>query len=198
MTDLRTLDHNINGTCQDDPERRCNDNQKLDDFEPAVYDALKTFCQQDTTGLIAPKKALQYTHYNFQGFRYTNSVSNRKESIVFFRAEQGGPFTAGAIRQIFSLPTADGATADPIVMAVEPFEAVTDSSDPFVRWRDFGAGLWRAPAGTIQIIRPSSAGICHANQRKWDDNTWVMRPLNQVNLMKCYFPAILNPYSQRF
>jgi hypothetical protein len=184
MTDLRTLDRNINGACEDESARWFNDKQKVEDLEPAVYDALKVFCQRDTTDLTVQRKAFLHAHYTFRGFRYTTSVSDRKESIVFFHPAQGGSPTPAAIRQIFSLPTHDGSTTLIVLMAVEAFEAMTDSTDPFHRWRDFGASLWRAPTGSIQIINPSSAQICHANQRKWADDIWVMRPLNKVSFIQ--------------
>jgi hypothetical protein len=151
MTDLRTLDRNINGACEDESARWFNDKQKVEDLEPAVYDALKVFCQRDTTDLTVQRKAFLHAHYTFRGFRYTTSVSDRKESIVFFHPAQGGSPTPAAIRQIFSLPTHDGSTTLIVLMAV-------------------GASLWRAPTGSIQIINPSSAQICHANQRKWADD----------------------------
>lgn len=193
MTDLRTLDKNINDTYEDSPERWPDDRQDLCDLEPSVYDALKIFCLRENTNFTASRKGFLHTHYTIRGFKYTTSVSNRKDSIIFFQSEQGDSFMPAAIRQIFSIPaeTCDGTTKQAVFMAVEPFEAATDSNGPFHRWKDFGAGLWRGPAGPIQIIRPS-ANICHANQRKWDEDCWVMRPLNRVSQVQVVVATVLN------
>jgi hypothetical protein len=186
MSDIRTLDSNINPIFEDDAIEQDLDEEKLKPLDPETYNALVTFSStKDGCGWTPRKDALLHTRYRIRGLQYTRSTAGKKDSVIFFQPKAGGPLVPGVIRQIFSLPRVnpEGNKTRGILLAVQRYKSLADIDhirDPFKRFTDFGAGLWHEKMDRLEIITTTQK-ICHAIWRQWEDKILVMRPLNRVS-----------------
>jgi hypothetical protein len=185
MNDIRTLYSDINDMPANDDISASNFNEaKLKPLDEETYRALVTFAANDKNeGWTAHKEALLHVQHTIRGQQYQRSTASKKNSVIFFQPKAEEGLVPGVIRQIFSIPRTipNGAVTHCVLFAVQRFHHLDDRiHNPFRKFENFGAGLWRDTTSQIEIITPSQK-ICHAIRRKWDDKTLVMKPLNRVS-----------------
>lgn len=114
---------------------------------------------------------------SIRGVQFADSSTTARNSVVFFQPALDGASIPGVIRQIFIVEGEGG--SQHYLLAIHRYAPAT-IPDPFVRYQDFGAGLWsQALQEQVEIV-PASRKLSHAIQREWDDWNFVMKSLDRV------------------
>lgn len=185
MNDLSIFDGNINHNIDGGPQMY--ESKKIQMLETDIYDAFVAASNtRDMERLKMRREAILHPRYTIRGLQYTDYKTGNKECIIFFRTS-GEYLVPARIRQIFSVPDQcdDEIRVEKgcVFVAVQRYKLLGNTSnDPFKQFGDFGAALWTNTMDEVEVILASDI-VCHANMRKWSDDTIVLRPLNRVRYL---------------
>jgi hypothetical protein len=174
LSDIRALGNDIQPHRTEVPAG----SHKVVELSEETRDAFESLVLSE--GQKADSHVIVHPRCTIGGLQYTDYTAG-PDSIIFFSPRNSRERVPAIIREIFSLPFAE---RDTFLVIQRYLPLVPSEAHPFVQWTDFGAGLWSMTMSKeIEVIRTSQS-VCHANQRKWGPNTFVMRPMGRVG--SCY------------
>lgn len=113
---------------------------------------------------------------------FTTYRTSHNHGVIFFQDMPGSTsLVPGIIREI--LLVKQGSEGHMIFLAVHRYIApLMSPPNPFMRYPDFGAGLWSSDTSKEITIVPGNRDVYHAIYRRWDYKILVMKPLNRVSV----------------
>lgn len=166
-----TLNHDIQTLGEEDYVQ--HQKGKTVRLEEDVRDALVTALQGEPA---LAQGVREHSRLEFRGRKIASSNATYRNSIVFFEPCGDAELVPGVVRTIIEV----GPIESPLFfLAIHRY--LPSASDIFLKYSDFGATIRsRETHEKVEII-PITNRIYAANQRVWEDDQIVVRPLIEVS-----------------
>ena len=142
-------------------------------LEEDVRDALVTTLQSQPA---LAQGVWEHNRLEFRGRKIASAHATYRNSIVFFQPCGAAELVPGVVRTIIEV----GPIESPLFfLAIHRY--LPSSSDIFLKYFDFGATIRSKETHEKVEIIPISNRIYAANQRPWENDQIVVRPLIEVS-----------------
>lgn len=135
-----------------------------------------------------PLEAVKHGQVVLEGKSFSTEKTTNSMGLICIR--NGRTYVPGKLRDIISISYPDA--EDSCLLNVlylfivhQHLPASSKISNPFLKYRDFGANLWSSDCYKRPSVVPvfPDTRFCHGILRKWDANHIVVKPLDRVSLL---------------